>query len=361
MAMKPPYRVPSMAEIREIPWNGLRVVSTFSGCGGSCLGWRMAGYKVVWASEFIPKAQETYRANHDSHLDTRDIRDVTPEEILASVGVGVGDIDVFDGSPPCSSFSPAGNGASGWGSVKKYSDSKQRTDDLFDEYVRLVDGLRPRVFVAENVPRLSEGKAVGYFQEVAGKLSGLGYTVRSSVLDAQWLGVPQARRRLFIIGVRDDLGVPPVFPAPLPYRYTVADVLPWVVPSTRWEDFPDAPTQEERDLMDIRPFAIYSEWQKLRPGERSKRYFQLGKLDPRRPHPTICATFTVCAGTNAHPFEPRKLTVREAVRVSGFPLDFVFPPDAKDAYERIGRAVPPLVTAAIARSLASGVFGVHSD
>ena len=76
---KPPYRVLSMVEIEAIPWNGLTVVSTFSGCGGSCLGFRMAGFKTLWASEFIPAAAEVYRLNHPGViLDTQDIRQVQP-------------------------------------------------------------------------------------------------------------------------------------------------------------------------------------------------------------------------------------------------------------------------------------------
>jgi len=81
---KPPYRVPTLAEVREIEPNGLEVVSTFSGAGGSCLGLRMAGYRVVWASEFVPAAAEVYRLNSSTPLDTRDVREVTPEEILAA-------------------------------------------------------------------------------------------------------------------------------------------------------------------------------------------------------------------------------------------------------------------------------------
>ena len=81
---KPPYAVPTMAEIRALPWNGYRVVSTFSGCGGSCTGYRMAGFKVVWANEFVPAAQDSYRANMESDciLDGRDIKKVTASEIL---------------------------------------------------------------------------------------------------------------------------------------------------------------------------------------------------------------------------------------------------------------------------------------
>src|SRR5688500_17629891 len=102
---KPPYRVPSMKEIAAIPFNGLKVVSTFSGTGGSCLGYRMAGFSVVWASEFVPAAAACYRANAapDSILDTRDIRTIKPQEILKAIGLKKGQVDLLDGSPPCAS------------------------------------------------------------------------------------------------------------------------------------------------------------------------------------------------------------------------------------------------------------------
>ena len=116
---KPPYRVPLMTEINALPWNGLSIVSTFSGCGGSCLGFKMAGYKVLWANEFVPAAQDTYRANHQTtHLDTSDIRTVTGAQIREVIGDI--DLDVFEGSPPCSSFSLAGKRQQGWGQVRKY-------------------------------------------------------------------------------------------------------------------------------------------------------------------------------------------------------------------------------------------------
>jgi len=161
--MKPPYRVPSMAEIAALPWNGYRVASTFSGCGGSSLGYKMAGFHVVWANEFIPAAQDTYRANHpDTILDPRDIRTVTGADILAAVGMNQGDLDLFDGSPPCASFSTAGKREAGWGKVKAYSDTKQRTDDLFFEYARLLREIQPKVFVAEE--RLGQRHGQRLFQ-----------------------------------------------------------------------------------------------------------------------------------------------------------------------------------------------------
>src|SRR4051812_19979372 len=232
---KPPYRVPSMAEVRAVPGNGLTAASTFSGCGGSSLGYRMAGFRVAWASEFVEAARDTYRANSDTVVDGRDIRDLTAGDVLAGAGVGYGELDLLDGSPPCASFSTAGSRHKAWGQTKKYSDTSQRTDDLFFEYARLIDGVAPRVFVAENVSGLVKGSAKGYFKDILAALQacGDGYRVSARVLNAAWLGVPQARQRLFFVGVRRDLERPPVHPAPLPYQYSVRDALPWITRQMR--------------------------------------------------------------------------------------------------------------------------------
>src|SRR5690606_40662961 len=124
MTAKPPYRVPSMAEVRAVPWNGFNAISTFSGCGGSSLGYRMSGMRMLWASEFIPAAADTYRANASERtvLDTRDIRQVTAAHILDTTHLEVGELDLLDGSPPCAAFSTSGKREAGWDAVKTYSD-----------------------------------------------------------------------------------------------------------------------------------------------------------------------------------------------------------------------------------------------
>jgi DNA (cytosine-5)-methyltransferase 1 len=226
---KPPYRVPTMAEVAAAPLNGFTAVSTFSGCGGSSLGYRMAGFRVAWANEFVDAARDTYRANAPATtLDGRDIRDVTGAEVLDAVGLSSGELDLLDGSPPCAAFSTAGKRQDGWGTVNSYSDTAQRSDDLFFEYARLVGEIQPRVFVAENVSGLVKGSAKGYFKLILRALRAVGYRVEARLLNAAWLGVPQSRQRLFFIGVREDLNLPPVFPQPLPYRYTVREALPWI-------------------------------------------------------------------------------------------------------------------------------------
>ena len=109
---------------------------------------------------------------------------IEPEEILEAIGKKPGELDVLDGSPPCDPFSTAGKGDKAWGKEKSYYGGKkrQRTDDLFFEYIRILEGLRPKVFVAENVSGLVKGRAKGYFLEILAALKETGYNVEARVL-----------------------------------------------------------------------------------------------------------------------------------------------------------------------------------
>jgi len=375
---KPTYSVPLMSEIVELPWNGRNVVSTFSGCGGSSTGYRMAGCKVLWASEFIEAAQQSYLANKAPYtvLDGRDIRKVQPNDILSAANMRHGEIDIFDGSPPCAAFSTAGKREAGWGVVKKYSDTEQRVDDLFFEYVRLINGTQPKAFIAENVSGLVKGSAKGYFLEILAALKACGYDVAAKVLDAQWLGVPQARQRLIFVGIRNDLNAKPEYPKPLPYNYTVRDALPWIVkqadnggfgggsmrdagsyasptigasPNTGNGKYPPSLVEAESDMS---RYAVGAEWDKLKPGEQSEKYFQ-----PVRPAlDAACPTITQRGGdasiaSVAHPTEKRKFSIAELRRICGFPDDFILTGSYAQQWERLGRAVPPVMMMYIARSV----------
>jgi DNA (cytosine-5)-methyltransferase 1 len=344
------YIVPTMGEIEAIPWNGLNAISTFSGCGGSCLGYRMAGYRVLWANEFVEAAQDTYKANHkNSILDTRDIREITPEEILEATGMKVGEIDLMDGSPPCRSFSSAGKRDKGWGESSKYSAKEQRTDDLFFEYARLLRAIQPKVFVAENVRGLVTGAAKGYFKMILKELKDCGYNVEAKLLNAQWLGVPQSRERLIFIGVRKDIGYAPVYPKPFKSLVSVAEALKGLENSP--EDL--EPTKIER-------FAIGAEWDKLRPGEYSMKYVNLKKPHPSKPSQTITAEagYPSLAGV-VHYFEKRKFTIPELRRICAFPDDFILTGSYVEQWERLGRSVPPLMMKAIASAIRENIFHGH--
>jgi len=364
---KPPYKVPSMQEIADLPWNGYNVVSTFSGCGGSCLGFKMAGFKVLWANEFIPAAQDTYRANHKGTiLDTRDIRKVQASEILEAVGLSKGQLDVFEGSPPCASFSTAGKREAGWGKVKKYSDSCQRTDDLFFEYARLLNDLQPKVFIAENVSGLVKGTAKGYFLLILKALKDCGYDVAAKVLDAQWLGVPQARQRLIFIGVREDLGIEPKHPMPLSYRYMVKDALPHIqfidlgggfgiVKKVKSESSPYQTIGVSPSSGNGLATEIYS----CKAIHDTGGQYSVGDIT-NRPSPIVDTNPRLFINTEMNKDNQvikRKFSISELKKICAFPDDFILTGSYSQQWERLGRAVPPVMMSHIATTIRDDILG----
>ena len=356
---KPPYKVPSMKEIEAIPWNGYNVVSTFSGGGGSCLGYRMAGYHVLWANEFVEEAQKTYRANHPGTiLDTRDIRQIKPEEILDAIGMKAGEIDLFDGSPPCCAFSTAGKREKGWGQERSYSDGKsQQIENLFYEYIRILNGLQPKCFIAENVSGLVKGTAIGYFKEFLGQMKQCGYRVKAQLLNAKWLGVPQARERVIFIGVRNDLNLEPEFPHPKKYIYTLGEA---------FDGLPE--NRKEKDRL-IEEYAQYRSGTVLRMIPKNPRkaikgssvmngsFFNLSRESFYQPCSTICQ-MNGQKGTagNCYPTEDRKFTIAELKRITSLPDDFVLTGEYSQQWERAGRMVPPVMMMNIAKTLQEKVL-----
>jgi DNA (cytosine-5)-methyltransferase 1 len=286
----------------------------------------MAGFKVVWANEFVPAAQASYKANcaPDSILDCRDIKLVQPQEILDAIGLKAGELDIFDGSPPCQAFSTAGKREKGWGKEKSYEHgAKQCNETLFDQYIRLLRGLKPKVFVAENVSGLVKGTAKGYFLEILAALKASGYRVTCRVLDAQWLGVPQQRQRTIFVGVREDLNLEPVHPSPLPYRYSVRDALPWII-SQR--------------------FATGFEGEEYRDSSA-------GPSSAIGTTPAFGCNYNSGGGKVETATEKRKFTIAELRRICAFPDDFILCGSYAQQWERLGNSVPPLMMRAIASTI----------
>ena len=142
--------------------NKFNVISTFAGGGGSSTGYRLAGGKILCVNEFVEEAQKTYHENYpDTPILPGDIKELTGKDFLDAAGIGVGELDILDGSPPCSAFSVAGvlsHGAGGkhsdgWGKTKLYSDGKmvENIEDLFFEFLRIADYIKPKVIVAVTV------------------------------------------------------------------------------------------------------------------------------------------------------------------------------------------------------------------
>jgi len=166
------------------------VISLFSGCGGSSLGYKWAGYRELLAIDFDKKAVETFRLNFpDVPCWQKDVRDVMGCEILEACKIKKGELDLLDASPPCQGFSTAGK--------RKMDDGRNQ---LFREYVRLLRGLRPKVLVMENVSGMVKGKMKLIVAEIMRELK-----VSAKLMNAMYFGVPQSRERMIFVGVQEDL------------------------------------------------------------------------------------------------------------------------------------------------------------
>lgn len=184
----------------------VKVFSTFSCGGGSSLGYKRAGFDVIGNVEIDPKVNDLYIRNNKPRFnyceDLRDFnqRDDLPEELF--------DLDILDGSPPCTSFSTAGVRDRDWGKKKKFREGQkvQTLDDLFFVFLDTVEKLNPRIVVAENVPGMLTGKAKGYVNEIVKRFRSLGYELQIFSLNAAHMDVPQSRHRAFFIANRCGFG-----------------------------------------------------------------------------------------------------------------------------------------------------------
>lgn len=343
--------------------NSYKVVSLFSGCGGSSLGYKLAGMKVLLANEFIPAAAETYRANFPNTIMLeKDIRQITGKDILDLTGLKIGELDVLDGSPPCQAFSMMGKREAKWGQVSKYSDTEQRTDDLFFEFTRILTELQPKTFVAENVAGLTMGKAKAVFDEIYRALENCGYNISARIINAKYFGVAQNRPRLIFIGVRRDLSTLPSHPNPQTAPTPIKDVMTGI--TSTLQEIEDSKYPEHYSVMPL--------IKQMKQGERGSNYhvngsyFGLARLHWDRPASTILqgdAKHISCSAI--HPDEDRKLTIPELKRVGSFPDNFVLTGTFEQQWERIGRAVPPLMMKAIAEHvryrILDNINGVRSE
>jgi DNA (cytosine-5)-methyltransferase 1 len=312
--------------------NLFNVVSLFAGGGGSSTGYRLAGGKVLAINEFIESAQETYNENYpETYIFKQDIRDLTGEMILEKIQMKKGELDILDGSPPCASFSIAGAKDKMWGKIKKYSDTEQRTDDLFFEFGRILNEIQPKVFICENVAGLVTGasaKLLGSEQySIFGDeentiyhcLVNCGYSVRYKVINAKNYGVPQNRDRTIFIGVRNDIKANITYPKKFDELVTIGE-----------------------SLNDIE----YIQMNRKAFGEEEAR-----KVEKHN----VCFTITAdgLGATRRYKVfrknnETSRLTIDEVKILSSFPTDFKLSGSYRKQWERIGRAVPPLMMKAIA-------------
>jgi len=301
--------------------NAPTVISTFAGCGGSSLGYHMAGFRELLAVEWEQNAADTFRLNFPRvPLYHGDIAKLSVEECLRLAGVAPGELDVFDGSPPCQGFSTAGK--------REMGDARNQ---LFREYCRLLQGLRPRAFVMENVSGMVKGDFKLIFAEILRTLKGCGYRVKARLLNAMFYGVPQSRERMIFIGVREDIGREPSHPAGWSAPFGVTpDASPdgvWLTAAQNASAHAHKAEQKQKG-----------------------RGFGWQEISREKPCTTLPKTYTP-TGSCPHWITPRGLRAPSSLelsRIGSFPHAFKFT-DRAAQWTRIGNSVPPLLMRSIAR------------
>ena len=368
-----------------------KVISTFSGAGGSTTGYKLSGAKVLVANEFVEAAIDSYKANYpDTIILPGDIKELTGKDFLDAAGIGVGELDILDGSPPCSAFSVAGKlshnvheeehvglwgnvttekvsgkHSDGWGQTKNYSDGKmvENIEDLFFEFLRVANDIKPKVIIAENVKGLTVGEAKEYFNKILNKFEEIGYEVSAQVLDSRYFGVPQTRTRVIFIGVREDVAakvgynfmtISQIFPEPDNNVLTVKEAMVGLVNEEKEVEYltekfmNTAYWKQTGSIMPVDPEKA------LTGGDYHPKghHFNLKRCSQYAPSPTITAMGSAETTAGAfHWSEARKLTLGELKRIMTLPDDFKLTGKWSQRAERCGRMVPPRMMERIASSV----------
>ncbi len=313
--------------------------SCFHGGGGSSMGWKLAGFDVVGGVEIDERMMSLYRRNlRPAHSFRMGVSDF----VAAYAGKpppGLGEIDVLDGSPPCSTFSTAGLRSKAWGVKKRFREGQavQVLDDLFGQFIQVADVLRPRVVIAENVAGMLNGNAKGYVREIFRLFSEIGYEARLFLLNAARMGVPQRRERVFFVATRES-------PNPVSLSYDES-------PIPLADAFSGLPDQ--RQLGARLPPRHASSWRSARLGYSYSSHGQAFKghfrCDPRLPSPTLTATPTLQHWAQSRYFSPR-----EAARIQTFPDDYDF--TGEKAWYVCGMSVPPRMMQRVASEVCRQVW-----
>ncbi len=364
--------------------NKFNVISTFAGGGGSSTGYRLAGGKILCINEFVEEARNTYRENYsDTKIIPDDIKKLSGQDFLDATGLKSGELDLLDGSPPCSAFSMAGNVSHGknnthkdaFGKTKSYSDIKEvsNVEDLFFEFLRVAKDIKPKIIIAENVAGLTFGEAKPYYNKIQNTFENIGYDVSSKILDSSNFGVPQTRRRLFFIGLRNDvtekiglnfINISSIFPDESKDIITLGDAL-------------DDLNYDEEEIQRLKDkFSNTAYWKDTgskMPNDPDKvltgmdyhhkgHHFNLKRVSLKQPAPTLTAMGSGETTAGAfHWNQPRKLTLGELRRIQSLPDDFKLTGKWNQKSERIGRMVPPLMLKAIAESVYENVLKVYNN
>ena len=310
---------------RGVEKHNTTVMTTFSCGGGSSMGYKLAGYDVVCANDIDPQMQKVYEANHHpKQYILAPIKDLLSRDDLPQV-------DVLDGSPPCSTFSTAGLREKAWGKEKMFREGQARQvlDDLFFDFIKLAEKMQPKIVIAENVSGMLKGNAKGYVKLIVSEFERIGYKVQVFLLNAASMGVPQKRQRVFFICHKTD--------------------------KTIKLDFNEEPIKL-KDIF-LGDGMLLKGREKLLWDNRRLTDNDLGKINLRLYgketsfttkllHKNQTPKTLIASDNNIHYDIPRKISNKEAALIGSFPEDYEYL-DIQPKY-LIGMSVPPVMMANVA-------------
>lgn len=334
----------------------LKAIDCFCGAGGLSVGFERAGFDVVYAFDFDETAIKTYKHNpryHKGKAFVRNIYNVSKKSIEEDLGKPLGAVDVVIGGPPCQGFS-----------VQRRGSNKDPRNNLVLEYVRMIKDISPRMFVMENVGGLLSVRGKPYLAKLKSILGKAGYEIQIKKLTASEFGVPQRRKRVFIVGAHiKSLRKPFEYPkaAGLPEK-TVFDAIHDLMTKSATDIANHkADKLSEKNLQRIRAIKA-GEGRDSLPEELQltchKKHAEHRHLDAYgrmawdQPAPTITAKFdSFSRGRFGHPVLDRTITLREGARLQTFPDDFEFLGNKVEVARQIGNAVPPLLAEIMANKV----------
>ena len=329
----------NLTDLKDVPQNGLNVFSCFHCGGGSTMGYKLAGYNVLGGVEIDPKMMALYKRNHNPKypylMGVKEFCEIPDKELPSELF----ELDILDGSPPCSSFSMAGNREKNWGDKKKFREGQveQVLDDLFFDFIDIAKKLQPKVVVAENVKGMIQGNARSYVKQIFKGFKGAGYSCQLFLLNASFMGVPQRRERVFFIA--NKIGA-----NKLKFNFSEKPI-----------PFLEIEEQDcKHKKMTPKMFEL---WSKCSKGKSFSTvhpkgsFFNSIKAHPNKPLNTLTA-----GGCSSyyHYSQPRSITNKEIKRAQTFPQDYNFL--KQDVGYVCGMSVPPFMMQRIAIEIEKQVF-----
>lgn len=334
-------------------------IDLFCGAGGLSLGLVDAGFDVALAADSWAVAIDSYRANFQHKAIVADVGALTATDVRRHIGTT--DIDLIVGGPPCQGFS-----------IQRIGQDIDPRNDLVLKFADLIGDLRPKMFLMENVPGLLGKRGRPIFTAFINSLAQIGYYLEHDTLNSADYGVPQTRRRVFVVGTRDDHFPAFTFPTSNTAREqrTVRDAIsdlppPWTGKASGGSDrlhrYIGMSELNRQRLAMIPPGGGFED---LPPDMRVQAHKNgatkighravYGRLSPDEPASTITARFdSFTRGRFAHPWEDRNITLREGARLQSFPDSHVFLGTQEEVAAQIGNAVSPLLASVLCRAVAS--------